>query len=114
MKRIEALIRPSRIGKVCTALEEVSGRRPVISHIEEHGGRDGIRYLSHGRTYKVDLMTKTRVEMTVKDTEAEEIVKAIRSAAFTGDTGDGMIFVHAMDGAVQISAGDGGECGQPG
>ncbi len=109
MKRIEAIIRPTRIGKVCTALEATGHYKPMISQIGDHGGQEGIRYLSRGKTYKVDLMTKTRIEMIVKDGEADRIIKAIRAAAFTGDAGDGVIFVHSMDGAVQISTGERGE-----
>ncbi len=109
MKRIEAIIRPTKVGKVCTALEEVGNYRPMISQIEERGGIEVIRYLSRGKTYKADLMTKTRVEIVVKDKEEDKIVKAIRTAAFTGDIGDGMIFVHAMHGAIQISTGESGE-----
>lgn len=109
MKRIEAIIRPTKIGKVCTALEELGGHRPMISQIEDHGGQEGIRYLSRGKTYRADLMIKSKLEVIVKDTEAGMIVKAIRDAAFTGDIGDGAIFVHSMDNSVVIETGRSGD-----
>jgi nitrogen regulatory protein PII len=109
MKRIEAIIRPTRVGKVCTALEKAGHSRILFSQIENHDTQTVIKYQLRGKTYKADLMTKARLELIVKDIEAGKIVKAIRDAAFTGDVGDGKIFVHAMEDAIRIGTGGRGD-----
>jgi nitrogen regulatory protein P-II 1 len=109
MKRIEAIIRPTKVGKVCTALEEVGNYRPMISQIEGRGGQEGIKYQLRGKTYRADLLTRTRVEVMVEDKEADRIVRAIRDAAFTGEIGDGEIYIYGMTDAVQIRTGVSGE-----
>jgi nitrogen regulatory protein P-II 1 len=106
MKRVEAVIRPTRVGRVCAALEKVGHTDFMISQIENHGRQIDIRYLSRGKTYNVDLMSRARVEVIVKDTEVDEIVKTISGAVFTGEIGDGEIFIHAMEGAIRIGTGD--------
>jgi nitrogen regulatory protein PII len=108
MKRIEAIIRPTKVGKVCVALETMGQPGPRISQIEDISQKD-TGYLLRGATYKANLVTKSKVEVIAKDAETDKIIRAIREAAFTGESGDGEIFVYAMDEAIRIMAGDGGE-----
>ncbi len=108
MKRIEAIIRPSRVGKVCIALENVGSYGVTVSQIASPR-REGTSYLTRGRTYKADLMSRARVELIVRDGELDDIIKAIREAAFSGDSEDGSIFIYAMEDAIRIRT---GECGE--
>ncbi len=109
MKRIEAIIRPALVNKVCAALEKVGHPGLMISRIEGHGRQKGIEHEVRGKTYKVDLLTKARLELIVKDKEAGRIVEAIRDAACTGEIGDGKIFIHPVDEAVRVRT---AECGE--
>ena len=109
MKRIEAIIRPTRVGKVCAALEKVGYPGLNFTQIEGCGMQDGSRYELRGKTYNVDLATRARVEVIVNDTEAEKIVRAVRDAAFTGESGDGEIYVHLMENVIRVRTGESGE-----
>ena len=102
MKKIEAIVRPAKIGDVCDALEKVGHPGIMITEIEGHGKQKGIEQQVRGKTYKVELMTKVRVEVVSKDSDVETIVKAIREAAFTGQVGDGKIFIYPVTDAVRI------------
>ena len=104
MKRIEAIIRPTRAGKVCAALGKIGHPGPGISQIEDRSQSD-TGYLLRGATYRVDYATKSRIEVIAEDAETGMIVDAIREAAFTGVPGDGEIFVYAMEDAVCIRSG---------
>jgi nitrogen regulatory protein P-II 1 len=109
MKRIEAIVRPTKVGKVCAALESAGHPGLKFSLIESHGKQEIEKYQLRGRTYKADLVTKARVEVVVKDADVFDIVKAIREAAFTGEIGDGEIYVHSMDDIISIRTGVSGE-----
>ncbi len=109
MKRIEAIIRPAMVGDVCDALDKVGHPGVTISDVEGHGNQKGVDKQVRGRTYKVDLLTKKRVEVIAKDNEADKIIKAIRDAVFTGEIGDGKIFISSMSDAIRIRTGETGE-----
>jgi nitrogen regulatory protein P-II 1 len=104
MKKIEATIRPTKVGRVCVALERMGHPRPGISQIEDRSQK-GTGYLLRGATYKADFAAKSRVEVIVEDGEIGTIIKAIRDAAFTGGTGDGEIFIYDMEDAIRIKSG---------
>lgn len=109
MKRVEAIVRTNKVGKVVTALESAGHPGLKFSLIESHDNKEVERYQLRGRTYRADLVTKARVELVVKDPEVTGIVDAIRDAAFTGEAGDGEIYVHSMDDIISIRTGVRGE-----
>ena len=109
MKKIEAIIRPAKVGDVCTALNEAGHPGIMITEIEGHGKQKGIEQQVHGKTYKVELMTKARIEVVTKDDDVDNIVKIIREAAFTGQVGDGKIFIYPVTDAVRIRTDEHGD-----
>jgi nitrogen regulatory protein P-II 1 len=106
MKRIEAIIRPTRVGKVCAAIENAGHPGVRFSLIESRERQGGEKYQLRGRTYKADLVTRAKVEVITKDAEVDRIVSAIREAALTGATGDGEIYIHSMEDAIRIGPGE--------
>ena len=109
MKKIEAIIRPAKVGDVCDALEKVGHSGIIITEIEGYGKQKGVETQIRGKTYKVRLMTKARIEVVAKDNDVEIIVKAIREAAFTGQVGDGKIFIYPISDAVRIRTAERGD-----
>jgi len=102
MKKIEAIIRPIKVGNVCAALEKVGHPGVMITEIEGHGKQKGIEQQLRGKTYKIELLPKARIEVIVRDQDADMTIKAIREAAFTGQMGDGKIFIYPVADAVRI------------
>jgi nitrogen regulatory protein P-II 1 len=109
MKRIEAVIRPTKFGKVGIALEKAGYPGLTFSLIESRGEGEGQKYQLRGKTYRADLATRAKVGVIVKDTDVERLVKTIRDAAFTGEKGDGEIWVHSMEDIIRIRTGESGE-----
>jgi len=109
MKRIEAIIRPDKVSSVFDALKKIGHPGVMISEIEGHGNQEGLNIRVRGNSYKVDLITKARVEVIAKDSEMEMIINAICNAAFTGTIGDGKIFIHPVDDAMRVRTGERGE-----
>ncbi len=80
----------------------------TISSVEGRGNQKPWVNHVRGVTYDVSLLAKTRVEVIVKDEDADKIIKVIREAALTGEVGDGKIFVHDMAGAIRIRTNESG------
>ena len=100
MKKIEAIIRPAKVGDVCDALNKLGHPGIMITEIEGHGKQKGIEQEFHGKTYKTELLSKAKLEVVVNDSDLDKTIKAIREAAFTGKVGDGKIFIYPVDGAL--------------
>jgi nitrogen regulatory protein P-II 1 len=53
----------------------------------------------------VDFLPKVKVEVVVKDDDADRCIEAIVKAAKTGKIGDGKIFVTQVDSVLRIRTG---------
>ena len=109
MKKIEAIIRPERLGPVRKAIEEVGYQGLTISDVRGHGTQRGITQQFRGTTYTVDILPKVRLELVVPDASVPKLLKAIVDAARTNAVGDGKIFVSTIDDAVRVRTGETGE-----
>ena len=102
MKKIEAIIRPEKLDDVRHALERQGCAGIMISEIEGHGKQKGIVQQWRGEKYRVELLSKIKIETVAKDADVKKIVKTIIDIAKTGDIGDGKIFISPVDNAIRI------------
>jgi len=109
MKKIEAIVQPSRFDAVKSALQEVGVEGMTVSEVRGHGRQKGHTEVYRGSEYTVDLLPKIKVEMVVSDALKDSAVQAILRAAKTGKIGDGKIFVTTVEEAIRIRNEDRGE-----
>ena len=102
MKKIEAIIQPSRFDSVKDALHEIGVEGMTVLEVRGHGRQKGHTEFYRGNEYKVDLLPKIKIEMVVPDALAEQAVQAILKAAKTGKIGDGKVFLTHVDDAIRI------------
>jgi nitrogen regulatory protein P-II 1 len=102
MKKIEAIIQPSRFDSVKDALHEIGVEGMTVLEVRGHGRQKGHTEFYRGNEYKVDLLPKIKIEMVVPDALAEQSVQAILKAAKTGKIGDGKVFLTHVDDAIRI------------
>ncbi|MFZ0962653.1 MAG: P-II family nitrogen regulator [Terriglobia bacterium] len=102
MKKIEAIIQPSRFDAVKDALHEIGVEGMTVLEVRGHGRQKGHTEFYRGNEYKVDLLPKIKIEMVVPDALAEQAVQAILRAAKTGKIGDGKVFLTHVDDAIRI------------
>jgi len=106
MKKIEAIIKPFKLDEVKEALHEVGIKGITVTEAKGFGRQKGHTELYRGAEYVVDFLPKVKVEVVVKDSDAERCIEAIVKAAKTGKIGDGKIFVTAIENVVRIRTGE--------
>jgi len=106
MKKIEAIIRPERLGIIRGTLEELGYPGITISEVKGHGKQRGITQQWRGQEYKVDLLPKLKLEIVVLDDDVTKTVNSIVRAGRTGEIGDGKIFVLPVESAIRVRTGD--------
>jgi nitrogen regulatory protein P-II 1 len=106
--RIEAIIRPSRLDEVKSALDELGVRGISVIEIKGAGKQKGYTQHYRGSEYQVNLLPKIQLIVVVADTEQEKVIEAIEGAARTGEVGDGKIFISPVLDAIRIRTGERG------
>jgi nitrogen regulatory protein P-II 1 len=106
MKLIMAVIRPEQLSPVKTALEEIGIMGMTISEVHGRGEQKGLEFTHRAGKYRVDLLSKTKVEVVVKDEIVDKVVEVICSSARTGEIGDGKIFVVPVERSIKVRTGE--------
>lgn len=106
MKLIVAIIRPDRLNEVLEALYRAEVRGLTVSRVLGHGGETDRVETYRGTTVKVELQEKVRLEIGVSESFVEATVRAILSAAHTGEVGDGKVFVLDVAQVRRIRTGE--------
>jgi nitrogen regulatory protein P-II 1 len=106
MKMIQAIIRPSKVEEVKNALDQAGYVSLTSIEVKGRGRQKGITQMWRGEEYKVDMLPKVKVEIVVPDEKEDEAIELIRKAAYTGNIGDGKIFVLPVEKTIRIRTGE--------
>jgi nitrogen regulatory protein P-II 1 len=106
MKKIEAIIRPERLGAVKHALENIGVHALTTYEVQGRGEQKGLEFTHRAGKFRVDMLPKIKLELVIKEERLEEAVAAICSAARTGEVGDGKIFVLPVERVVKVRTGE--------
>lgn len=102
LKKIEAIIREDKVNDVKDALSEIGIVGLNIFEVRGHGRQGGIKLAGRSGTYMVDMLPKIQVNIVLSDRNLEAAIEAILSSAYTGEQGDGLIFVYPVEEVIRI------------
>jgi nitrogen regulatory protein P-II 1 len=109
MKRIEAIVRPSKLDEVKEALNDVGIAGMTVTEAKGFGRTGGRKEIYRGSAYVVDFVPKVLIEIVVADGVVDQVLDAIEKSAKTGKIGDGKVFVSDILEVVRIRTGERGE-----
>src|SRR5574341_165574 len=109
MKKITAIVREDRFTMVKDALSDIGYPGMTVTEVKGHGSQKGISEVWRGRRYRVDLLSKIKLEITVKDSDVDKIVNTIINESQTGSIGDGKIFIFNVENVYRIRTKETGE-----
>lgn len=106
MKRISAIIRPSKLQVVKEALSDIGHPSMTVTEVKGRGRQKGVTEIYRGREYQIDLLPKIEISIVVRDDDVGRVVETVATAARTGEIGDGKIFILPLEGVVRIRTGE--------
>ena len=106
MKLIKSIVRPNKVDEVKDALEKLGISGMTVTEVRGHGKQKGHTAIYRGKEYNVSLLPKMQIEVVVSDSNVDEAIKAIVSAAKTGEIGDGRVFVLPVEQTYRIRTGE--------
>ncbi|WP_298072457.1 P-II family nitrogen regulator [uncultured Bacteroides sp.] len=108
MKKIEAIIRKTKFEDVKEALLEADIE--WFSYYDVRGiGKSRQARIYRGVMYDTSSIERILVSVVVRDKNVEKTVTAIRQAAWTGEIGDGRIFIIPVQDAIRIRTAERGD-----
>ena len=110
MKEIKAYIRTTKVENVISGLHEIGVDNMTVIDVMALGR--GMVDPKHYK-YSIECVEKysriAKIEIVCADEHAQEIVDVIRSRAYAGERGDGLIIVSNVDQTIKIRTGEVGD-----
>lgn len=102
MKMIKAIVRPDAADSVADGLAEAGFFSMTKFSAFGRGKQKGITV----GTVHYDELPKTMIMMVIEDIHVDEVLKIIKYKAYTGNFGDGKVFVTPVDYAFTVRTGE--------
>ena len=107
MKKIEAIIKPFKLSQVKESLHELGISGMTLFDVKGFGRQRGSTGgIDAGDTYDDEFLAKMKLEVIVEDKQVDEVIKSIKSSAYSGKIGDGKIFVSNIEQVIRIRTGE--------
>lgn len=79
-----------------------------VCEVRGHGRQGGIELVGRSGSYRVDLLPRIQLNIVLSDHNVDKAIDTIIQATYTGNPGDGLIFVLPVDNVIRIRTGDRG------
>jgi nitrogen regulatory protein P-II 1 len=108
MKKIEAIIRRSKFEEVKKALHEID--IDFFSYTETIGvGNERKKKGTFRGSADTDFISRLTLSIVVRDMNLKKTVDCLLKSAYTGEIGDGKIFVYPCEESYRIRTGESGD-----
>lgn len=108
MKKIEAIIRRTKFDDVKDAL--LAADIEWFSYYEVRGvGKMREARIYRGVAYDTSSIERMLLSIVVRDKNVEKTVQAVTKAVYTGEIGDGRIFIIPVEDSIRIRTGERGD-----
>ena len=108
MKLIVAMIKPNKLDDVHQELNTLGIGGLTAMEVKGFGRQKGHTEKYRGAEYQIQFLPKIMIMVAVNSELVDQAVKAIATAAKTGNIGDGKIFVLSLEEALRIRTGETG------
>ncbi len=109
ISKVVIITKPERLDALTRAMDSIGIGGMTVTRVNGCGVQKG--QLNYYRGAKVDsqLLPKLKAEIVVSEVPVKDVVKAATKALYTGNIGDGKIFVYDVENVIRISTGSQGK-----
>jgi Amt family ammonium transporter len=107
--RISIITRPSSFEALDAAMQEIGITGMTVTNIMGYGMQKGhATEYYRGVEIEPHLLPKVRAEVVVSKIPVDTVVEAAKKALYTGNFGDGKIFIYDVENVIKIRTGEEG------
>ncbi|HPD02811.1 MAG TPA: P-II family nitrogen regulator, partial [Clostridia bacterium] len=106
MTKITVITNQDKFTELQTALDKIGITGLTVTNVLGYGIQKGYTEFYRGVPVKTRLLPKVQVDIVVCKIPTETVVEAIKKALYTGNMGDGKIFIYDVENVIRIRTGD--------
>ncbi len=108
LKKVVVITRRENVDVLMSRLNALGIGGMTVTMVDGYGAQKGQTSMYRGVKVESKLLPKVKVEVVVGDIPMDKLISTIREAIYTGEIGDGKIFVYSVLEAVRVRTGETG------
>ena len=108
LSKISIICKQNKFEDLKNALNDVGVTGITVTQVLGCGAQKGKTKYYRGVEMDLTLLPKVKVEVIVSKVPVADVVKAARTALYTGNIGDGKIFVYDVENVIKVRTGEEG------
>ena len=106
--KVEIIFKEERLYALKDAMSKLGITGMTVSHVMGFGIQQGKTEVYRGVAIDSNLMPKVQVDIVVSKIPARAVIETAKSVLYTGNIGDGKIFVYDVENVVKVRTGEEG------
>ena len=108
LSKVSIICKQNKFDDLKNALNEIGVMGITVTQVLGCGVQKGQAKYYRGVEVDMMLLPKVKVEVVVSKVPVADVVKAARSVLYTGNIGDGKIFVYGVENVIKVRTGEQG------
>lgn len=108
MTNVEIICKEERFEKLKRNLNAIGVTGITVTKVSGCGVQKGNTNFYRGVPVDITLLPKIKVEVVVSEVPVSKVIAAAKKALYTGNIGDGKIFVYGVENAIKVRTGQEG------
>lgn len=106
--KVSIICQQNKFDELKEAMNEIGVNGLTVTQVLGCGTQKGISTKYRGADLEVMLLPKVKVEVVVSAVPVETVVETAKSVLYTGNIGDGKIFVYDVENVIKVRTGEEG------
>ncbi|MDR1613091.1 MAG: P-II family nitrogen regulator [Planctomycetota bacterium] len=108
MTKVEIITRPEKFAELKVAMHEIGITGMTVTKVMGCGVQSGAHEYYRGVKMASNLLPKVALEIVVSKVPVETVVETAKKVLYTGNIGDGKIFISDIEDVVKVRTGEQG------
>ena len=107
LTKLSIICKPEKLETLKASLSAIGVKGITVTNVMGYGTQRGQKVYYRGvERDEVQLLPKTKVEVVVSKVPVDTVVNTVKQALYTGNIGDGKIFVFDVENVVKVRTGE--------
>ena len=108
MSKVTVIMNQDKFSDLHAALSELGITGLTVTNVLGHGLQKGHIQYYRGAPIDARLLPKVQIDIVVSEIPTEKVVRTIKDVLYTGEVGDGKIFIYDVENVIKVRTGEEG------
>ena len=108
LTKVTVIMNQSKLMPVHSALSSIGVTGVTVTNVLGHGVQKGHGQFYRGAPIDARLLPKVQLDIVISSIPTQTVIDTVRSTLYTGNVGDGKIFVYDVENVVKVRTGEEG------